>query len=209
MNVLEVYEAAGIDSLPTDPAAAARVLGIKVVSFKSVAEVYGKTERELYNYSRLGFSFRDERGLVIAINGNSCGERRRRFTLAHELGHCVLGHLEGDFTDGIRERKADGFAAEFLAPLAVLDCCRVSGAREIALMCGISQSAAEIAFDKLSKKRREGFDFLENSVDSAIVKRFERFITRYVSSETSDMESFKSKALLRQMADCRKTGGSR
>ena len=50
---------------------------------------------------------------------------RRRFTLAHELGHIYLGHrpmidTEDDIFDGsaTREVEANAFAAEFLAPEA-------------------------------------------------------------------------------------------
>lgn len=85
---------------------------------------------------------RDISGYVRVINGipeiivnSSDIEQRRRFTIAHELGHIFLhwGWLPGEYlSEGLvevsyrngkyteeelkREREADKFAAEFLAP---------------------------------------------------------------------------------------------
>ena len=42
---------------------------------------------------------------------------RRNWTIAHELGHVILGHTELTKT---AEREADAFAAEFLMPEAVI-----------------------------------------------------------------------------------------
>lgn len=42
---------------------------------------------------------------------------RRRFTLAHEIGHIVLGHYEMAHAEPVMERQADIFAAEILMPV--------------------------------------------------------------------------------------------
>jgi len=53
--------------------------------------------------------------VVIALNSNEVfSPDRRRFTLAHELGHAIL-HVEV-FPSRDLENEADEFAAEFLAP---------------------------------------------------------------------------------------------
>ncbi|MBR0224755.1 MAG: ImmA/IrrE family metallo-endopeptidase [Thermoguttaceae bacterium] len=60
----------------------------------------------------LGFDF-----FCIALNDSSVfTPDRRRFTLAHELGHAIL-HRES-FPDPEVEKEADEFAAELLAPAA-------------------------------------------------------------------------------------------
>ena len=61
-----------------------------------------------------GFTFRSGRRYIILYNDSSViGEPRRRFTLAHELGHYALGHL-GDSEP--EEQEADTFARNLLAP---------------------------------------------------------------------------------------------
>jgi Zn-dependent peptidase ImmA (M78 family) len=62
----------------------------------------------------------------IFVNGTEASVRQR-FTLAHEFGHVELGHagsvdyaadLFGDGSRPPAEAQADGFAAEFLAPIS-------------------------------------------------------------------------------------------
>ena len=180
LTMAELYKTAGICDLPLDPLQAADALGIKVVSYATIAEIYEETTRNLYRYSRFGFSFKEKKRLVIAINENSCGERRRRFTLAHELGHCVLGHLELPKIDEKCEREADRFAADFLAPQVVLHFCGTSSVDEIAVCCGISKAAAEIVFRDLAEKRRKGYKFLADDAQVEIVKQVGDYINRKI-----------------------------
>lgn len=61
--------------------------------------------------------FTDERYPIIFINKNFPNDRKR-FTLAHELGHLTL-HLRSPFddrSDRVKEDEADRFASEFLMP---------------------------------------------------------------------------------------------
>lgn len=169
VQLAEIYECAGIRSLPIDPLAAARALGIKVVSYKIISECYQVTIEELYRKSLWGFSFLEGEIPIIALNECACGERRRRFTAAHELGHCALGHLRGGNHQSA-EREANCFAADFLAPLCVLEQCGVRSAVEIARLCGISESAAEIRFREL---RYGNF-----ARDKRIIDQFAEFIVR-------------------------------
>lgn len=185
VKICELYEKAGICALPVSPAEAAASAGVKTVSYSAVSEVYRKRPEELYRESRFGFSFLESGGrLVIAVNDHSCGERRRRFTIAHELGHCLLGHIEnGRILTSADERAADIFAADLLAPLCVLDLCGVTCPEEISRMCRISRKAAEIRFEELQKKRI-GCSSLEDEDNIRIIKRFSRYITSRVSVRT-------------------------
>lgn len=169
MEIAEIYGRADIRSLPIDPLTAARSLGIKTVSYKVICECYQISLEELFCKSLWGFSFLEGGFPVIALNENACGERRKRFTAAHELGHCVLGHLSGGNLE-LAEREANRFAADFLAPLCVLERCGASSATEIKRLCGISESAAEI---RLGELRSGNF-----RRDGRILEQFTRFIAR-------------------------------
>jgi IrrE N-terminal-like domain len=62
-------------------------------------------------------------GFAVSVRTDS-GERRRRFSIAHEIGHFVLHPAQarqergGVVNEGmrVREREADAFAAELLMP---------------------------------------------------------------------------------------------
>jgi Zn-dependent peptidase ImmA (M78 family) len=68
-------------------------------------------------------------GAVIAVNGEHA-PTRQRFTIAHELGHHLLGHTERfhlNLSDGTSpehnyrlERAANEFAADLLMPRRLL-----------------------------------------------------------------------------------------
>lgn len=79
-----------------------------------------------------GACYRNGAGTVLWVNGSSAqGRPRRRFTLAHELGHAWCKHdgaLEVDTFETLSGRtsnpyevQANAFAAEFLVPRAALD----------------------------------------------------------------------------------------
>lgn len=177
MTFSEIYKRSGTRRLPVDPIAVAEALGVKVVNYKAARELFDLDIRELYAQFRLGFSFKAEGKACIALNENSCGELRRRFTAAHELGHCVLGHVESDDYSASEERAAERFAADLLAPLVVLHEIGVRSAEEIARVCGISRQAAEIRLEDLISRDQGGFRPDEDEL--RVKALFARFIASY------------------------------
>lgn len=157
MTFSEIYSKAEVCRLPVDPIAVAAALQVKVMDYKAATEFFDIEKSELYRKCPLGFSFMENGVFCIALNENSCGDRRRRFTAAHELAHCVLGHLNGGLPLPRDERAAERFAAELLAPLAVLNACRARSPEAIAQLCGISAGAAKIRSRQLAERERGGF----------------------------------------------------
>lgn len=78
---------------------------------------YDVTKLDFYEYSKDGFTYGDDNKNVIFINKDQY-ITRKRFTLAHELGHIALNHkLELDsIPDNIRETEANTFASLLLCP---------------------------------------------------------------------------------------------
>ena len=174
MTLSEIYRLSGTRRLPVDPVEIARALDFKVVDYKAAAELFDIDIRGLYSRCPLGFSFKEDETLCIALNENACGEQRRRFTAAHELAHCVLGHLNDSEPFSKRqEREADRFAARLLAPLVVLHECNVRSAKEIARICGISNQAAENRLTELAERERSGFVLSED--EARIAEMFREF----------------------------------
>jgi transcriptional regulator with XRE-family HTH domain len=113
----ELLEAAGIDSPPVPVRELAVACGALVL-----------TER--LEDSLSGLVIRLKHGAVIGVNADH-HRNRQRFTLAHELGHFVLGHharYHLDVSDGAEadinysaERAANEFAAELLMPPSLVE----------------------------------------------------------------------------------------
>lgn len=88
----------------------------------SLLESHGVIVYELAAIDKFdGISFFTEKGYPVIIVNKSFSNDRKRFTLAHELGH-ILMHDEKNFpiseyrTDKIKEEEANIFASEFLMP---------------------------------------------------------------------------------------------
>jgi len=84
---------------------------------------------------------RDEQYIVVYRPGGN--PARLRFTLAHELGHRVLGHVG---TGDAQEREADCFASHLLCPEPVIRGLRKRfgelSAEQVAAACYVSLSCA-------------------------------------------------------------------
>lgn len=78
---------------------------------------YDVTKLDFYEYSKDGFTYGDDNKNIIFINKDQY-ITRKRFTLAHELGHIALNHkLELDnIPDNVRETEANTFASLLLCP---------------------------------------------------------------------------------------------
>lgn len=85
---------------------------------------------------------------------------RKRFTLAHEIGHIMLGHESGGSR---QEAEADRFAAQLLLPrIFAWEIFARSGfsisARELAAIFGVSKPAAENRLGSLKKENPPAFE---------------------------------------------------
>jgi rubrerythrin len=111
--------------------------------------------------------------------------RRMTWTLAHEAGHILLGHLSETHEAMIArssldeakyqqlEAEAEYFAANVLAPDPVLFRLGLSMASQIMDVCGISHAAAENKLKHLARRRKSRRLFKD---DLIIDKQFHDFI---------------------------------
>lgn len=119
---------------------------------------------------------------VIFVNKNDSVERQR-FTVAHELGHIILGHVgkyrlvnrEPSGSDNPIEQAANVFASRLLAPACVLWGCGVKTAGDISYLCRISMPAAEYRMERL-KVLYDRSKFLTSSLELKVYLNFERYI---------------------------------
>lgn len=103
-------------SLPVKTLRVAAFYGVKVVKNSAVHHL---------NPSESGCTFVNESGEWKIVYDDTEGKGRMRFTIAHELGHILLGHELSDSFGHFRtasdkrapaETQADEFAVRLLAP---------------------------------------------------------------------------------------------
>lgn len=83
-------------------------------------EVFKTSECKVFSKIEEGMSFRCDDKYIIVYNDNK-PPNRIKFTIAHELGHILLGHLDERNNQYSKEYEADTFASNLLAPPQMID----------------------------------------------------------------------------------------
>lgn len=176
-----------IDRLPVNLNTVCRKLKIRVLT-------YGKNA-EMIDWANLGQAIHQTDGMtfyagatpIILFNEKTLPDRAK-FTVAHELGHIILGHVQpGSVTtvnrepqpnEAPEERAANQFAARLLAPACVLWGMGIHTTEEIMGLCHISRQAAQFRakrMDELYRRNR----FLASPLERKVYQRFQPFIQEY------------------------------
>lgn len=125
-------------------------------------------------------------GYPIILVNKECSRPRKRFTIAHELGHILLGHVgkyglvnrEPSPNDNPIEQEANIFASRLLAPACVLWGCQVCNVEELAKLCGISKKAAIYRMERLRILYARNA-FLRSPLEKQVYKQFKSFIANH------------------------------
>ena len=134
---------------------------------------------------------KDESGRIVRIDSdiaivinNTEPKSRCRFSIAHELGHFLLGHLGDDINHLNRARievkpeeetQADMFAARLLAPACVLWGLNLHTAEEISEACNISLQSARFRAERMKELYRRN-RFLASPLERRLYDQFKDFI---------------------------------
>lgn len=109
---------------------------------------------------------------------------RQRFTVMHELGHYVLGHLGDEPLSRSesecrleQEQAADKFAIDVLAPACVLWGIGLYTPEKIADLCQISMQAARIRANRMQKLYHRNM-FLTHPLEQQVFEQFQDFIRK-------------------------------
>ena len=124
-------------------------------------------------------------GMPRIFVSRECSPERQRFTIAHELGHILLGHVgeaelvnrEPDPGDNPMEREANVFASRLLAPACVLWALDAREPEEIAALCRISRQSAAFRAERM-KLLYERNRFLSSPLERKVYEQFVEFIAR-------------------------------
>ncbi len=107
---------------------------------------------------------------------------RQRYTIMHELGHYLLGHLGEEPLSrsekecrSSEEQAADKFAIDMLAPACVLWGLHLRTAKEIAEVCRISMQAATFRAERMQLLYQRQ-KFLSHPLEKRVYDQFSEFI---------------------------------
>ena len=173
-----------INSLPVNLAAVAIQYDIKIIPYSSTSFVHALKQEAL---SGDGFSANVKDKKIIFINDRISNNSRRRFTLAHELGHCILGHpldniqfRTNEFYDSkyALEAEANVFARDLLMPAVVLAKMDIHNVDEIVKLCKVSNQSATIRAKRLEKLSERNM-FCTYPHEKAVAEQFKEYVEKF------------------------------
>lgn len=177
----------GVDHLPVSLNAICCGLKIRVLSYGKHTEMIERANLTKAVYRTDGMTFFMGETPIILFDEKALPSRAK-FTVAHELGHIILGHVKpGSITtvnrepspgDAPEERAANQFAARLLAPACVLWGLGVHTPEEIMELCHISRQAAQFRADRMKELYRRN-RFLISPLERKVYQRFQPFIQEY------------------------------
>ena len=161
----------GVTELPVQVTALCRQMGIRVSYFDPVGDSDG--------YSTILL------GMPRIFVSRNCSAERQRFTIAHELGHILLGHVgkyelvnrEPSSADSPIEHEANVFASRLLAPACVLWALEAYSPEQIATLCRISYQAATFRAERMAVLKNRG-RFLASPLERKVYEQFAPFIEK-------------------------------
>lgn len=175
-----------IDALPVDTDLILR--GLRAV-------VLPNGKRRILTGNKIGACFFTGKQWYVLYDETQPPEVQR-FTLAHEIGHILCGHL---WQDAFRseqekeayfeydERMAESFGVRLLTPLCVLHAMQVSSSEELAQVCEIPYYFAQKRFARLQQMRKRN-RFFEKEEELQIFEYFYRFILSYCEKNGKDTD---------------------
>lgn len=126
--------------------AIAQIPNLRVISYSEACDRFRMSWQEYIslNVSERGYICREGKKAIIFYNDRIDPEIIR-FTIAHELGHFVLGHMDETSS---ADKEANCFARNFLCPVPVTDYWELADVGECCDIFDITPPAAQVVLDK-------------------------------------------------------------
>lgn len=182
-----------INTLPVSLETLCWQMGITLLSYQNGKNIIHAYELEPFVSENDGFCTAIQNNYIIFFNPETENKAQKNFTIAHELGHIVLGHLleENDACKNSTtvwnnnadepnylERSANIFASRLLAPACVLKEIGIRSAREIHLLCEMP-----LEFSVKRAKRMEELyardKWYLNPLEQKAIEQFRDFIQNF------------------------------
>lgn len=176
----EILLKADITSLPVDLSKVLKAVDVKAILY---CDAFFDADSPKLRGSD-GFVTKIGDKKTIYLNESKGTIQRRRFTLAHELGHIVLDHpinpiiyrnSEVDENQSPTEIQANIFARDLLMPAGVLAKLHVTTVDEIMQICNVSRISAQIRLERLTELYKRN-KFGAHPLERQVIARFSDFI---------------------------------
>lgn len=176
----EILLTADITSLPVDLNKVLKAVDVKAILY---CDAFFDTDSPRLRGSD-GFVTKIGGKKAIYLNEQKGTTQRRRFTLAHELGHIVLDHpitpiiyRNSEIDEGQKpeEVQANVFARDLLMPAGVLAALHVTTVDEIIRICNVSRVSAQIRLERLTELYKRN-KFGAHPLERQVVSQFKDFI---------------------------------
>ena len=174
----------GIEELPVKPSIVCRKYGWVLSDYQSGAGCIGALGLAGLMERTDGFCTVTAHHTYIFFD-SSLPSGRQRFTVAHEIGHLLLGHVgpgmatvenrEPTGSEREEERQANQFAARLLAPACVLHEIGALTPEAIQRACGISRQAAQVRAERM-KELESRNKYYAHPLERRVGRQFESYI---------------------------------
>lgn len=147
-------------TMPFDIFSASKTISnCRIISYQEFASMHNISVNDVMKYTESAdgvTNYDPSTNRYIILYNDISVDGRMRFTIAHEVGHLLLGHLTMissntaaqnnlyGISDTVLEKEADLFASIVLCPFPVLKSIGVQKASEIKNLCGLSVQASLI-----------------------------------------------------------------
>lgn len=141
-------------------------------------------QKPLLHFNQNGLAILSKGKFYIIYNEKD-NLQERRFTVAHEIGHILLGHLFSNPTSQqekkIREQEADIFATFLLAPVCIIQALKLQTLEEIQSVCNIPYQYAQWCVEFIAS------DFVIFStldikkLQNKVIQQFQSYINKFHS----------------------------
>lgn len=123
----------------------------QLLTYGQACFLYGFSLHQLLENSEFGFSIVSSTGNRIILYNENMPLGSIRFTIAHEIGHAILGHITED--DPCSEKEANCFARNLLCPLPVAEILGASTIDDYTELFSVTASMAMTTIDRRNSDR--------------------------------------------------------
>ena len=181
----------GVDRLPLDMERLRMLCAAEKLVLLSYGEAEGLIESlALQAHTKRNAFLLQTQDVGLVLYKDTLPLGAKLFAIAHELGHCFLGHTfygvrEQNFENNAQEREADTFALHILAPPCVLRARHLRTVGEIQAETLLDREQAVLALQRLRRYRRadrldaevlDRFGLTRNPRENILEKRAKRLV---------------------------------